>query len=97
MQASHQLPHGYDVIIRQPAPKMQLAYNVPVTPEFRAQVNKWMIEFFGYIPFPPEEHAKVYMNRGNKTINMTEEAWQAFKKACAESERYAGWIPEQYR
>lgn len=94
MQFSHQLPHGFSVIIRQPAPKMQLAYSVPVTPEFRAQVNKWMIEFFGYIPFTPEEHSKVFMNHADKTIIMTEEAWQTFKNACAESERYKGWVPE---
>lgn len=28
-------------------PKMTLALNVPVTDEFRAATNKWMLEFFG--------------------------------------------------
>lgn len=93
MQHSHQLPHGYSVIIRKPPPKMQLAYSVPVTPEFRAEVNQWMIEFFGYIPFPPQEHNRAFMNHTDKTIIMTEEAWQTFKLACGESEKYAGWIP----
>jgi hypothetical protein len=93
MQQSHLLPHGYSVIIRQPVPKMQLAYSVPVTPEFRAEVNQWMIEFFGYIPFPPEEHNRVVMSHTNKTIVMTAQAWDTFKKAVRESERYAGWVP----
>ncbi len=29
------------------SPHMQLAENVSVTPEFRAEMNKWMLEFFG--------------------------------------------------
>jgi hypothetical protein len=28
-------------------PKMTLAENVPVTKEFRAMMNAWMLEFFG--------------------------------------------------
>ena len=28
-------------------PKMTLAENVPVTPEFRASINAWMVDFFG--------------------------------------------------
>ena len=28
-------------------PKMQLSKNCPVTPEFRAEMNAWMLEFFG--------------------------------------------------
>lgn len=28
-------------------PRMTLAQNVPVTPEFRAEINAWMLEFFG--------------------------------------------------
>jgi hypothetical protein len=39
--------NGFKVIVRQPFPKMQLASNVPVTDEFRAEINAWMLEFFG--------------------------------------------------
>lgn len=28
-------------------PKMTLSLDVPVTDEFRADINKWMLEFFG--------------------------------------------------
>lgn len=33
-----------------PKPRMTLAANVPVTEEFREEINKWMIEFFGLEP-----------------------------------------------
>lgn len=39
---------GLEVVIRQPAPKMQLSADVPVTDEFRAEINAWMINFFGF-------------------------------------------------
>jgi len=31
-----------------PKPKMTLSERVPVTPEFRAEMNAWMADFFGY-------------------------------------------------
>ncbi len=30
-------------------PKMQLSEDCPVTPDFRAEVNAWMLEFFGTV------------------------------------------------
>lgn len=31
-----------------PKPKMTLSEAVPVTPEFRAEINAWMAKFFGW-------------------------------------------------
>lgn len=30
-------------------PKMQLSDDCPVTPDFRAEMNAWMLEFFGSV------------------------------------------------
>lgn len=40
--------NGYRIIVSQPMPKMRLAENVPVTQEFRDEINIWMAGFFGY-------------------------------------------------
>lgn len=38
---------GYSVVVDVPRPKMTLADDVMVTPEFREEVNAWMKDFFG--------------------------------------------------
>lgn len=38
---------GYPVTVIKNKPKMQLSKDVPVTKEFRKEMNKWMLEFFG--------------------------------------------------
>lgn len=43
---STQLP-GYDVVVTPDLPKMQLSEGCPVTPAFRAEMNQWMLSFFG--------------------------------------------------
>lgn len=40
--------NGYRVIASYPTARMQLSDNVPVTDEFRAEMNLWMRGFFGY-------------------------------------------------
>ncbi len=35
------------VVVQQAFRKMKLAENVPVTPEFREEIDLWMLEFFG--------------------------------------------------
>lgn len=39
---------GLDVIVDTPQPKMQLSPHVQVSDEFRAKMNAWMLEFFGW-------------------------------------------------
>lgn len=39
---------GLKVIVQHPTPKMQLSATCPVSDEFRAEFNLWLIEFFGY-------------------------------------------------
>lgn len=42
------------VVNHQRTPKRTLAKDVPVSPEFRIEVDKWMLEFFGYTPLIPD-------------------------------------------
>ena len=42
--------NGIDIVIREPMQKMHLSSSVPVTPEFRASVDAWMADFFGFYP-----------------------------------------------
>jgi hypothetical protein len=46
--------NGYDVIVTPDLPKMQLSEDCPVTPAFRAEINQWMIEFFGITNIVPD-------------------------------------------
>lgn len=39
---------GYDVYITDDKPKIQLSNDCPVTPQFRKEMNQWMLEFFGH-------------------------------------------------
>ncbi len=39
--------YGYSVRIAKTWPKMVLASDVTVSPEFRAEINQWMLSFFG--------------------------------------------------
>ena len=53
-------------------PKMQLSQDCPVTPAFRAEINAWMIDFFGYVATPeeapqPQPPACVY-HEANTTV-----------------------------
>lgn len=38
---------GKNVVVVNPRPRMQLSKAVPVTDEFRAEINAWMLGFFG--------------------------------------------------
>lgn len=40
--------NGYNIVLREPLQKMTLSSSVPVTEEFRASVNAWMADFFGF-------------------------------------------------
>ena len=62
--------HGLDVVISSDYPKMQLSKDCPVTPEFRAEINAWMVEFFGVSNVCPdgqfyviEAHQQIVMNQ----------------------------------
>lgn len=41
--------NGYKVVVAGSYPKMTLSEKVPVTPEFRVEINAWMQEFFGMV------------------------------------------------
>lgn len=39
--------NGLTIIVSPMRPKMQLSEDVPVSPEFRKEMNTWMSKFFG--------------------------------------------------
>ena len=39
--------YGVRVVVTPDTPRMQLSEDCPVTPEFRAEMNAWMLGFFG--------------------------------------------------
>ena len=48
-------------------PKRTLAKDVPVSPEFRLEVDKWMLEFFGSTPLIPD--GTMYEMQGMQVCN----------------------------
>lgn len=46
--------YGMRIVITQDRPKMQLSEDCPVTPEFRVEMNKWMLDFFGVDNLVPD-------------------------------------------
>lgn len=59
---------GYSVFVDVPRPKMTLAGDVMVTPEFREEINAWMKDFFG-VTYLVEPGQTIVM-RSNRTITM---------------------------
>lgn len=57
---------GYAVIVAQSFPKMKLSEKVPVTEEFRNEINAWMAEFFGYVCLV--EQGKVIVSEPARTM-----------------------------
>lgn len=73
--------NGYKVVTERPTPKMRLSEKVPVTDEFRAEINAWMIRFFGMAePVVPKGQAIVI--EINKTIMVREEDYAAICAAA---------------
>ena len=46
--------HGINITVSPDRPKMTLAEAVTVSPEFRAEINAWMLEFFGTTNLIPD-------------------------------------------
>jgi hypothetical protein len=40
--------NGYRIIVTSDMPKMRLAADVMVSPDFRKEINDWMAKFFGH-------------------------------------------------
>lgn len=51
---------GMKIMVAAQYPKMVLAEDCPVTPEFRKEINEWMREFFGTTCLVPEDQALVF-------------------------------------
>mgnify|MGYP000169641072 CR=1 FL=1 len=66
--------NGMNVCIREPRPKMTLSEQVPVTDEFRASINAWMLEFFG------TDEDLVFIMEPINTIFMSSRNWAEIRK-----------------
>ena len=40
--------HGFDIIESRTPPKLQLSVSAPVSDKFRAEMNAWLVDMFGY-------------------------------------------------
>lgn len=87
---TYDLPNGFKIYIKNPVPKMQLSWHVPVTPEFRKEVNDWMAAFFGY--HPDILDGNIIMDSVNKAIYMNEVQFAELRKQFAESPVYCRWL-----
>lgn len=54
-------------------PKMKLRENVPVTLEFRAEIDAWMEEFFGV-----EEN--IFVDHGHNTMHVSQQYFDTMRK-----------------
>lgn len=64
---------GIQVVEAARWPKMQLSADCPVTDEFRAEMNAWMAEFFGYESAVPDYGVTMVGNTifaSRETINL---------------------------
>lgn len=71
---------GYRVCVVKPFPRMQLTANVPVTAEFRAEMNAWMAVFFGYDCVL--KSGQTMVSELNKTIYVTQEDYNKLRSAA---------------
>jgi len=74
---------GHEVVVLHPQPKMRLSKAVPVTDEFRAEIDAWMLEFFGMQePLIAKDRMLVVKDpfTGQKTIFCSEEQLLMLRK-----------------
>jgi hypothetical protein len=74
--------NGMKVVIAGSHPRMTLSEKVPVTPEFRAEINAWIAGFFGYKSVI--EDGQVIVDRINNTIYCNEHQYQTLRSALKE-------------
>jgi hypothetical protein len=71
--------YGCKIFVSPDRPKMQLSPDCPVTDDFRAEINAWMIEFFGVTNLIPDGHYIQMKGRGE--IHMNPRTYAEFEKA----------------
>lgn len=76
MQAAYQ-HMGCKIIVTYDVPKMVLSEDCPVTPEFRAEINAWLIGFFGFSNTVEDGKA---VQVGN-TLMMNPRTYKEFQKS----------------
>jgi hypothetical protein len=69
---------GMKVVMVPSKPRMTLSGKVPVTPEFRAEINVWMAEFFGYESVIEDD--KIIVDKANNTIFVNERTYHQLRK-----------------
>lgn len=79
MLHSHSL-QGCQVVIVHDQPRMKLAANVPVSDEFRAEIDQWMLEFFGTVSLLDDNQVIKFQNtRWGTTMYMNARCYEMFK------------------
>lgn len=73
--------NGYKVVISRPMPRMQLSDKVPVTDEFRAEINAWMIGFFGMRSLIPR--GQVIVSETTRTMYVNEADYDQLRREIA--------------
>jgi len=71
--------YGHRVFLTQDIPKMKLSADCPVSPEFRVEIDAWMIEFFGVINILPDGSIMKDAN----SLHMNPRTWAELKKGGA--------------
>ena len=82
--SGHEL-YGHKVYVSRPVPKMQLSKDVPVSSEFRKEMDAWMLDFFGTWDIIPD--GQVYtMEHFPRALFMNETTFHNLKQKLKEVE-----------
>lgn len=60
---------GMRVVEMPRRPKMQLSEDCPVTPEFRKEMNAWLLDFFGTVPLIGDDNTAYVIGGGVVMMN----------------------------
>ena len=83
---------GYDVIVAQAYPRMTLSENVPVTPEFRVEMNEWLRGFFGVEYLVPAGQAIVLEQERKIVMRPDDYAMLQIRQDAADAFRIAKFM-----
>jgi hypothetical protein len=73
--------YGMKVVVSRDIPKMKLADGDYVTPEFRQEIDAWLLEFFGVTNLLPD--GQVLSMQSANSVYMNPRTFAQFKAAAA--------------
>lgn len=85
---------GMAVIVTPDLPKMKLAPGDYITPEYRAEVNAWLLAFFGTVNIIPDGESRISELLGQVWMNP-----RTYRELCRQCEQVysAQWLGEYPR